>query len=150
MKRIKPKVDLSTLPRVVAELTGNRENGPNCWNATILFFDKQSKRKYISDWEMEEWLYKNTNIDEYRLCRKGTILVMSSAEYDLLHTAVFIGPGILWHKRGCEGPWEIVTEKQIFKIYPETTKWHYRTIKENFAPAVEYPDYRLDNESETV
>ena len=122
---------MSTLPPVVAQLTGKEDHGPNCWNATILFFNRERKPEYTCDREMSEWLDRNTRVDEFNLCRVGTILVMGSDEYNLLHTAVFIAPGLLWHKRGCGGPWEIVTEKQIFKIYPETTKWHYRVIKDD-------------------
>lgn len=131
---LQPKVDVSVLPSNVGRLTGNKEYGPNCWNATMLYFHTDEIIRYVADPEMVEWLDKHTIEDYFKRCAPGSILVMyndnsTETQKGLWHTAVWVAPGILWHKFGCGGPWEFVTEKQIRRCYPEITRIEHRLFK---------------------
>lgn len=133
---LKPKVDTSTLPSNVGKLTGNKAFGPNCWNATMLYFHTDEITRYVEPEEMTQWLEKHTTEDQYKRCAPGSILVLHLNVDDdrtvnrLWHTAVWVAPGILWHKFGCSGPWEFITEKRLRLMYPEATDWKYRIFKE--------------------
>lgn len=141
---LKPNVDMSALPSNVSKLTGNKEHGPNCWNATMLYFHTDEIVRYVPPNEMNEWLSKNTTDDYFKTCAPGTILALYCQDYicededrpinsndeGLVHTAVWVAPGLLWHKYGCGGPWEFITEKQLRKAYPEADRWEYRIIKD--------------------
>lgn len=116
------------LPSNVMELIGTKQQGPNCWNATMLFFDPNRSIRYVTPEEMTEWLEHNTYRDEYKFCAVGSIIVLYQ-DNTLIHTAIFVAPGILFHKRGCAGHWEFVTEKQLRSIYSETTRYDYRLYK---------------------
>jgi len=61
---------------------------------------------------MERWLKDNTVLDELQLCTPGTIWVLRQGK-GLIHTAVFVGPGVLWHKRGCSGHWNLYLSKSV-------------------------------------
>lgn len=130
---MKPKVDMSVLPSNVGKLTGNREQGPNCWNATLLYFYTDEIVRYVPPEEMIIWLQLSTTEDQYKLCAPGSVLVLYNDKDDrangLWHTAVWVAPGILWHKYGCGGPWEFVTEKDLRSYYPEVTRWEHRIFK---------------------
>ena len=132
---IKPKVNMSALPSNVSKLTGNQEQGPNCWNATMLYFHTDEIIRFVAPDEMDEWLIKHTNEDYFKRCTPGSILVLyadperAMCDSGLFHTAVWVQPSLLWHKRGCGGPWEFITEKELRKVYPETTRYEYRLFK---------------------
>lgn len=125
----KPKFDTSNVPKHIMPLINTKKAGPNCWNATILFFKPSEEIRYVSPEEMIDWIHANTSDDEYKLCRPGDIFAMSNEDSGLLHTAVWVAPGILFHKRGIANEWEFVTEKQIRTIYHEATIFHYRILK---------------------
>lgn len=126
----KPEINLSGMPENVMRLTGEKKVGPNCWNATILFFEPTEEARYTSPEEMTEWLNSNTAIDEYKFCAVGSILALYNNKDLLIHTAVYVSPGILWHKRGIGGHWEFVTERQLKAIYFEAKRREYRIIKD--------------------
>lgn len=131
----KSKLDISLLPNHIQPLINKSEDGPNCWNATILFFHEDEEVRFVPPSEMEEWLKENTYVDVHKTCAPNTILAMygfwDGHEGEiLLHTAVYVNKGILFHKRGCSGKWELVTEKQLREIYYETTRVEHLCIKE--------------------
>lgn len=122
--------DASNVPPHVMKLNDRQKSGPNCWNATMIFFNPSEKVRYVPPGEMVDWIHDNTYEDEMRLCSPGHIFAMSNDEQGLLHTAVWVAPGVLFHKRGIAGHWEFVTEKQIREIYFEATKFYYRIPKQ--------------------
>ncbi len=130
-KRNKPlipkEVDISKLNSNVITLTGKQQYPANCWNATQVFFGSKEIRHTTAE-EMEEWLKANTITDNMQLCSPGTILVFRTGSA-LIHTAVYVAPGILWHKRGVSGMWEFVTPKQAREIYFEADNFEYRLLK---------------------
>ena len=119
------------IPEYVANLNGKIAHGPNCWNATIMFFEPNESVRYVEQKDMIKWLEANTSWDRYKRCEPRTILALFSKEEGLIHTAVYVAPGILWHKRGCGGAYEFVTEKQLRKIYFEATSFEYLLYSDN-------------------
>ena len=95
-------VDDSNVPSHIMDLDGMKEEGPNCWNATIMFFDDSEEVRFVSEEEMKQWLNENTEKDTHKICAPGTILAMYN-DSGLIHTAVYVGKGTLFHKRGCGG-----------------------------------------------
>lgn len=135
MRKMLLKITPSVLPNNVSKLTGNHKEGPNCWNATMLFFNPKEEIRFVPPTEMIEWLEENTVKDDMKLCKPGTIIVLYNEDCQhtvdgLIHTAVYVAPGVLWHKRGMGGPWELVTEKELRAIYFETQRFEYRLFKE--------------------
>ena len=120
-------VDISGLPPVILQLNDTTEYGPNCWNATIKYFDPNEPTQFVSCGDMALWLDRNTEEDIYKLQATGSILALYD-ENSLIHTAVYVSPGILWHKRGCSGPYEFITEKQLRLVYPEAIHYDYRIV----------------------
>ena len=113
-KKSKPAVDLHEfnpggIPENVLKLNGNKEIGPNCWNATIMFFDDKEPVRYTPPEVMVDWLSKNTVEDQYKFQAVGSILVLFNDDIEeaggLIHTGVYVAPGILFHKRGTGGHW---------------------------------------------
>lgn len=125
----KPKFDTSNVPKHIMPLIDTAKHGPNCWNATIFWFEPNHPIEYVPPEVMVKWIDTFTKEDELKLCRPGDILAMSNKEEGLLHTAVWVAPGVLFHKRGIANEWTFVTEKQIREIYFEATIFNYRTIK---------------------
>lgn len=123
-----PKEVNKSIPKLIHNLTGNYVSGPNCWNATILYFDQEFPIRYVSALEMETWIEQNTYEDPFKLCSPGDIFEMRlSHNKELFHTAVWVGPGILFHKRGYTGLWEYCTEQYIRDVYSEAQ--HIRYLK---------------------
>lgn len=125
----KPKFDTSNVPQHIMPLIDKKKSGPNCWNATILFFKPSEEIRYVSPQEMVDWINEHTYEDEMKLCRPGHIIALSNEEQGLLHTAVWVAPGILFHKRGIANEWEFTTEKKMREVYFEATIFHYRILK---------------------
>ncbi len=125
--KIPKEVDVSKLNDNVIKLTGKTQYRPNCWNATQLFFGFEEIR-YTSDTEMEKWLADNTVVDEMKLCTPGTIVVFRNGHI-LVHTTVYVAPGLMWHKRGINGSWEFVTSEQAREIYNEADNFEYRLFR---------------------
>jgi hypothetical protein len=113
-------------------LIGQNKRGPNCWNATILYFDPTEEVVYVSDFIMERWLKLNTWRIEQDAIQSGDILVLRSMSRDinrfsLIHTAVLIDKDTMsfFHKGGVNEGWEIVTMEQLTGIYTQTMfHWH--------------------------
>lgn len=122
-----PNVDIKMLPSAVLRLTGKVDHPANCWNATQIFF-KDEQHKFTSAEDMEVWLSNNTKPDDMNMCAPNSIIVMRQGEL-LIHTAVYVAPGWLWHKRGCSGHWEFVTPQQLRMIYFEADRFENRLLK---------------------
>lgn len=109
------EVDTTNLPSIVNQLTGQCSSPANCWNATMLYHGFQEVR-YTPPEEIAEWMHYNTVRDEFKLCTPGTIMVFTRGS-ELIHTAVFVAPNKLWHKRGVHGMWEFVSLEDVRMIY---------------------------------
>jgi hypothetical protein len=123
--RMKKASQFTKLPSFIKKVNTTYANGPNCWNATIKFFHDDVELQYISEDIMKGWLNTYTIKDKYKLCKPNTIMAMYKGS-ELLHTAVYVAPGLLWHKYGYAGYWEFITEKELIRAYPEHTKLEYR------------------------
>lgn len=121
--------DKSDVPEHIMNLIGTREEGPNCWNATILFHKPDEEIRYVSPEEMEQWLKENTREDRYKRCEPGDILAFYDGCKDLIHTAVWVAPGILFHKRGVANGWEFMTQRKMRELYFEAIYFKYFTMK---------------------
>ena len=123
------------LPRCVRTFTGRRENGPNCWNATLMFFGSAGKR-FTSAVEMDEWLNIYTEYVHPGRERLGDIMVIrysGSGPYGnstLKHTAVLVGDDVYWHKRGYFYEWGFITRKDVEEMYPGRVT--HRRIKKEY------------------
>ena len=127
-KSLIPKeVDIAKLNSNVIALTGKQQYPANCWNATQVFFG-HNEVKHTTALEMEKWLMDYTCTDPMNMCGVGTIMVFRRGT-ELIHTAVYVAPGLLWHKRGVSGHWEFVTPKQAREIYFEADNFECRLLK---------------------
>jgi hypothetical protein len=129
----KPNYDKNILPSNVAGLVDGKVNiekwGPNCWNATILFFNPKEEVKFVEQSDMVNWLATNTEEDPMKRCAPGSIVAFYNEDMGLIHTAIYVGIGTLYHKRGVGGDWEVITERRIRQIYFETDRYEYRIFK---------------------
>ncbi len=125
------------VPARLAELVRRKDSkaGPNCFSATIAFFDESHDLVFVSPNDMDKWLAENTDEDAYNRCAHGTIVTLYSVACDddpayaeLIHTAVFVAPGVVFHKRGFGGRYEIVSDRDLHKMYPSDIQ-HYRIFK---------------------
>jgi hypothetical protein len=102
--------------------------GPNCWNATMVFHQGTEVRHVKAD-EMEEWLLENTTVKGYMEEVKpepGDILIMRGTfdpdfQSDLVHTAVYLGHGMVFHKAGCVREPEVCTVEECLEEYDNYT-----------------------------
>lgn len=95
-------LNYSNMEKAKAESIGS--NGLfNCWGATLYVLNKIETLEWIDGYEMRHFLDNETfSIDESQL-QIGDILVLNSEyapEGELLHTAVYIGNNLFYHKRG--------------------------------------------------
>lgn len=93
----------------------------NCWGATQYALGKRKTYGWVGIQVMETWLHKNTfKIDGE--AQVGDILVIKSKKnFFLVHTAVYVGQGVWFHK--C-GKFETAYESQaeVIKRY-ENSFW---------------------------
>jgi hypothetical protein len=92
----------------------------NCWGATQFVLGFAKRLRWIENHEMYEWLNENTH-RIYRPSKWGDILAIYYSDADdrpwgLKHTAVYMGNGQYFHKRGA-CPAQIVTLKEIKETY---------------------------------
>lgn len=72
----------------------------NCWGATLYALNFIDYLEWIDRGQMQDFLNKQT----YGICEnqieEGDILVLYDEFEDLIHTAVYIGNKMFWHKLG--------------------------------------------------
>lgn len=115
----------------------------NCWGATMYVLGHEKRLTWIDQGTMIEWLDENTKHHCSPSCRchlrseeefytlpdniqPGDILTMWKGD-DLVHTAVYIGRGKFFHKRG-ESTSEITEISWILWIYGGCTHLVYRRL----------------------
>lgn len=117
----------------IANKEGKGQNASfNCWGATLFVLNATNCLEWTNDYEMEYFLETKTfPIYEYQL-KEGDILVLYGDEYfgenQLSHTAVYIGNGEYWHKKG-ELEAETIRLEEILDIYYDYDRIEYRRIK---------------------
>lgn len=122
--------ELKDFPKICGKVNGTEPNGPNCWNATQLILGKKRKQQYVSPEEMIAWLKLNTKRVKVKKAETKMILVMWRKK-TLIHTAVYINDeGLMWHKAGYAGRYEIATEKEVKARYKPhgVTKFEIRVL----------------------
>jgi len=82
-------------------LANNRENGSfNCWGATLFGLGQIDKLYWVRQGSMENFLYKETIEIEEKDLKKGDILALYNETEGLIHTALYVGNDMWWHKVG--------------------------------------------------
>lgn len=108
-------VDPDDLPEIVRTLTGTKDYGPNCWNATMLFHGVTTIVEWTSDTVITKWLKSET--DEISGPEEvGDIMCIWEGGC-IQHTAVYVGNGLVWQKYGCANEWEFKKISQVKKDY---------------------------------
>jgi hypothetical protein len=90
----------------------------NCWAGTLMYFNELKTPRWIEQREMIQWMEANTK----RVTRKrknDIIALFDGGNEGLLHTAVYLGDGKVWHKKGANVA-EITTIEKMLKVYFET------------------------------
>jgi len=107
-------------------LLGRKEYGPNCWNATINFFDATANVGYTEQHDMEKWLRLNTWSIQSEEKQENDILILRD-KYDLVHSAVLIDRNnmLFFHKAGIAYEWTISTLEEITDIYGTHVSGYY-------------------------
>ena len=106
-----------------AYLEGKENNFDfNCWGATLYSLGYSKRLRWVNGDEMIEWLDENTFVVPMDYLQIGDILVLWRGEdrndftYPLEHTAVYLGKGKYFHKRGSSCS-EIATLEDVRAIY---------------------------------
>lgn len=104
---------------------GNKESyrsrtGFNCYGAVLFALGAMDKLAWVGEWYMLDWLNKHTD-KIYRPRRKGDII--SFHECGLTHTAVYLGKGKYFHKRGMNTA-EITDLRGIRETYDGEIQFH--------------------------
>lgn len=106
------------IPAHIERIIGSNADGPNCWNATIHFFEPETPLRFIPGEKAEQWVQEN--LVEATREHINYILVYRCAKCDaLVHTAVNVGPDQFFHKIGCcyiRG-YEIDPESEVNRHY---------------------------------
>ena len=139
-KQGKQSIDLmELLPSFVREKIGARAEckGPNCWNTTLNVHNPSTGIRFTSEAQMEEELDRNySRLGPGETLRPGDVLVIRATDNygeppSLDHTAIYLGNGLIFHKRSWlqTDPYAIETFDQKFKTYKnfvETNVQFYR------------------------
>lgn len=87
----------------------------NCWGATLYALGAIKSLEWISGTQMEQWLESNTRpIGKPR--QPGDIVVFKMYGRWLEHTAVYLGHGMYFHKRGANNA-QITTLAGVRRTY---------------------------------
>lgn len=102
------------LPDRLEGLIGKDTHGPNCWNATQMYFNDEVYPKFVTREAMNSWLKAHT-LEVERL-QPGDILVFRDGD-ELVHTAVALSTRTFFHKKGSGGLYEITSKIDIIREY---------------------------------
>lgn len=118
-------VNSEVLPNLVADIDNNVSVASkkaeeriqfNCWGATLFVLGVKTRLYWEDELAMDRWLEENTK-ELYRPRKKGDILVVKDLFGILKHTAVYMGDGKYFHKRG-GGIAEVTNLEGVRKVYP--------------------------------
>lgn len=92
----------------------------NCWGETLFSLGYSDTLCWVNGEYMTKWLNVNTIVIPLENMQRGDILVLWQTENKkiLEHTAVYVGKGIFFHKRGSAIS-EFATMEHIKEIYWE-------------------------------
>lgn len=89
----------------------------NCWGATAYVLDMTDELYWWNHWQMDSLLEHETEDVANKRRRIGDILVLRRVRDGLLmHTAVYIGKGMYFHKMGSNNS-SIMTYEQVTREY---------------------------------
>jgi cell wall-associated NlpC family hydrolase len=103
----------------------------NCWGATLYVLNVSRTLTWVEEHVMQEFLVKRTDKIKTEDIQEGDIFVMYGETWFgyLQHTAVYIGEGMYFHKRGSKHS-EITNLEDIFEIYPyNPADCHHRRLR---------------------
>ena len=112
----------------VAQDRADKKSHFNCWGATQFVLGQAEDLWWVGVGEMLAWL-KNATKKIYGPRKKGDVLVITRyGGMQLIHTAVYVGGGLYFHKRGGNHA-ETTDLKEVMKTYPGDK--HYVRLKES-------------------
>lgn len=114
------------IPSPLRELLGTRRHGPNCWNATSVYFGWEKEVKYTDDSTLLAYIDKHT-VEVSKCDDKDTIMLFFKGR-ELIHSAVFVAPNMLFHKYGCAFDWNVIHVHDMKRIYFEATSYKYYQV----------------------
>ena len=104
----------------------------NCWGATLYALGEMADLVWICASDMMDFLNEKTReVTEQEVMQKGDILVLYGYDEDamfemdynedgdeivLIHTAIYLGRGIFWHKMGANKS-EFATQEEVVQGY---------------------------------
>lgn len=98
--------------------------GFNCWGATLFVLGQAKRLEWVTCGTMDRFLENKTK--PVAIWEIGDILVIRDGRW-LEHTAVYIGGGLYFHKRGPNTS-EVTDIKGVRKIYGGDVREHRRLI----------------------
>lgn len=98
----------------------------NCWGATAFVLGITDNLRWIENYKMMEILTEKTEIVRTEEIQRGDILVIYESKW-LHHTAVYLGRGKYFHKRGMNTS-EITDIDGVIAIYGND-KIEYRRVR---------------------
>lgn len=115
-------------PAVMREKTNSSsvEDGPNCWNATLAWYFPNTPQEYTKPEEIETLLQTRfQKLPPKAQLKYGDLIALRRTHYGsdyILHTAVYLGGGIAWHKASSskKEPYVFSTLKNILQNYEQT------------------------------
>ena len=125
VKKAETKIPLTDIAPNVVKKYNNRFascNEPNCFNATLNWYDPKVGIKYTRPEEMEAALLKFFEpVDSLPKLRFGDTIVVRAPNGEILHTAIHLNRNILWHKSGFlkEYPWTFETFREAVEQYTD-------------------------------
>lgn len=102
--------------------------GFNCWGATAFVLNLVDRLQWLQDWQMEDILHDYTKVVNENEIKRGDILVMCYMSGTLKHTAVYLGRGKYFHKRGSNFS-EITDMNGICRVYSDENIEYRRVVK---------------------
>lgn len=97
------------------ELCETSPTGPNCWNTTMWVHGATDQRNWIDQDVIKNWVDRACMPIKAEDVKIGDICLFfnNRDEKDLWHSAVYIGEGLWFHKRGTHYRYEITSWAHI-------------------------------------
>lgn len=114
------------VPPHVRGLLGTTQRGPNCWNATALYFGWEKEVKWTNAKDLLKFIDKHTV--EVEKCDDPDTIMLFFQRGQLIHSAIFIAPNMLFHKYGCAFDWNVIHVHDMKRIYYEATSFKYYKV----------------------
>lgn len=99
----------------------------NCWGTTLYILGETDYLDWVYSEDMIDFLESKTNNISNEDLQIGDILALYSEDY-LIHTAVYLGKGLYFHKMGASNS-EFTQLENILNTYPEYETIEYYRLK---------------------